>query len=142
MEVNDDHEDEEGGEQVHHIRQILTIKRLLQRPRLVTPREQQMEKTNNRALKLRSPTRIHRRRGKRLPHDILADIRGDKEGDARADAISLLQHFVEENDNHAGGAELQDQEDDDAPAEIRGTAVDAGGDVDDGLTECQNQGEY
>jgi hypothetical protein len=142
LKVNNDHEDEEGGKQVHHIWQILTIKGLLQRPRLVTPSEQQMEKTNYGALKLWTAASVYSGGRKCLPDNILANIRGNKEGDSRADTVALLKHFIEENDNHAGCAELEDQENDDSPTKVRRAAVDSCGNVYNSLTECQNQGKY
>jgi len=139
LEIDDDHEDQESCQQVHHIREILSIKGLLQSPRLVTPSKQQMEETNDCALEFRTTPGINSCWGKSLPDDILTDIGRNKERNARSNSVSLLKHFIEENDNHARSAELKNQKNDDPPPEIRRTAVDARGNVHDSLPERQNQ---
>lgn len=35
----------------------------------------------------------------RLPHDGLADVCGNEEGDPRAQAVPLLQKFIQKQDN-------------------------------------------
>lgn len=35
----------------------------------------------------------------RLPHDSLADVCGNEEGDPRAQAVPLLQKFIQKQDN-------------------------------------------
>ncbi len=42
-----------------------------------------------------------------LPDDALADVGGDEEGDPRAQAIAVLQHFVQADDDDAGKEQLQ-----------------------------------
>ena len=49
-----------------------------------------MEQRNHRALELRAPSRIDRRRRKGLPDDALADVRRDEQRDAGAQAVALL----------------------------------------------------
>jgi len=98
-----------------------------------------MEETNNCALEFRPTPSINSCWGKRLPDNVLADIGRNKEGNPRPNSVSLLKHFIEENDNHARSTELKNQKNDDPPPEIRRTAVDSRGNVHDSLPKRQNQ---
>ena len=64
-----------------------------------------------------SPNPVHGRWGltsasvdgggaERLPHDGLADVCGDEQGDPRAQAIPLLQKFIQKQNNQASHKEL------------------------------------
>lgn len=55
--------------------------------------------------------------GESLPDDGLADVGGDEERDARAQAIAVLQHFVQANNNDAGKQQLHPQQEHSAQAQ-------------------------
>jgi hypothetical protein len=76
-----------------------------------------------------------------LPHDCLADVGGDEERDARAQAVALLQQLVQQEDDEPGHEELDDDEQADAGADVAGVAVHPGEDVDDGLPDGDHHPE-
>lgn len=76
--------------------------------------------------------------GEGVPHDLLGDASGDEEGDAGAKAPAFLDHFVEEDDDEAGGDELSEDEDDLVEAEV---AVGAAEDVGEGFEDGHKDGE-
>lgn len=100
-----------------------------------------MEEGDDGTLELGAAAGVDGGRGEGLPHDGLADVGGDEQRDAAAEAVALLQKLVEQDDNHAGDDELEDQEEDDAGAEVGGRAVEAGEDVDGGGAGGQDEGE-
>ena len=142
MEIDDCDEDGESGDEIHHVWKVLSIKRFFESTRFIAPSEEEMEQTDDCAFEFRSTAGVDGRWGECFPDDILADIGCDEEGDSRSNAVSLLEHLIEEDDDHAGSDELQDQEDDDSPSEVGGTAVYSGCNIHDGLSECQDQCEY
>ncbi|KAJ6440062.1 tRNA isopentenyltransferase [Purpureocillium lavendulum] len=123
LEVDDGDEDEDGGEQVHDVGQVLPVEGLLQGTLLVGPGHEEVEEGDDGALELGAAAGVDGGRGEGLPHDGLAD------------------QLVEQDDNHAGDDELEDEEEDDAGAEVGGRAVEAGEDVDGGGTGGEDEGE-
>ena len=79
LEVDDDQEDGDGGQQLHDVGQVLAIEGLLQGPRLVRAGDEQMEQGDDCPLKL-SPARAADRVGAEgFPDDALADVGGNEE---------------------------------------------------------------
>ena len=81
-------------------------------------------------------------RAERLPDDGLADVGGDEEGDAGAEAVALLQQLVQQEHDQAGHEQLQDDEQADAGADVVGVAVHAGQDVHDRLADRDDHTEH
>ena len=66
---------------------------------LVWPCKEKMEERNDCSFELRPSARVDRCWRKCLPDDRFADIRGNKQRDSAAQAVSLLEQFVKEDDN-------------------------------------------
>jgi hypothetical protein len=77
---------------------------------------------------------------KSFPNDGHANVGGDKEVGARAEAVPFLEEFVEE-DEEEGGDDEMDEEEADSGAEVFGLAVETGEDVDGGLAEGDDECE-
>ena len=95
LEVDDDGEDEHGGQQVGQIGQVLTVEGLLERSHLVVSRRQQVEQGDDGALELGAAARIYRGRTERFPNDCLANVGGNEERDARAKTVAFLEQLVQ-----------------------------------------------
>lgn len=76
-----------------------------------------------------------------LPDDGLANVSSNEERDTGAETVTLLEKFVEENDDKSGDDELDDQQKADASAEVTWLAIKTGKDVDGSLAERDNQRE-
>ena len=46
--------------------------------------------------------------GEGLPDDVLADVGGDEQADAGAEAVAILQELVQADDDDAGEEQLRD----------------------------------
>lgn len=101
-----------------------------------------MEERNDSAFELGSAASVDSGRGEGLPHDGLTNVGGDEQGDAGAKAVPLLKELVEEDDDEGGGNELNDEEEADAGADVRGLAVETGKDIYGGLAEGDDEGKY
>ena len=77
-----------------------------------------MEEGNDGALELCATSRVDCVRAEGLPDDALANVGGDKEGNAGSKPIALLEQLVKADDNDAGEEELEDDEDGVDSAEI------------------------
>ena len=135
LEVNDDREDDDGGDEGHDIREAITVEGFLEGPGLVVPSEEEMEQGDQGTLELGSTAGVDGRGGEGLPDDGFADVGGDEEGDAGTEAVPLLEEFVEEDDDEGGDDELEDQEETDTGTEVGGLAVETCEDVDGSLAE-------
>lgn len=141
LEVDDSGEDEDGGQKVHDVGEVLAVESLLESALLVGPGEEKVEKGDDGTLELGATASVNGGGGESLPHDGLADVGGDEERDTRAEAVSLLEELVEENDDHAGNEELENEEEDDTGAKVGRSAVETGEDVDSGGTGGENEGK-
>lgn len=105
LEVDNDDEDQDGGQEVEDVGQVLAVERLLERANLVGAGDEQVEEGDDRALELGSATVVDRRGGEGLPHDVLADVGRDEQGDSGAESVALLQKLIlhaqkKENNNN------------------------------------------
>ena len=100
-----------------------------------------MEERGDGTFELGSASDVDGGGGKGLPDDALANVGGDEEVDAGAETVALLEELVEEDDDEGGDDELDDEEQADASAEGRGSAVEAGEDVDGSLAEGDDKCE-
>jgi hypothetical protein len=139
LEVDDGGKDGDRGDEVHDVGQAIAVEGLLEGARLVVPGEEEVEEGDDGALELWSTARVDRRRRKGLPDDRLANVGGDEERNARAEAIASLEELIEEDDEKGGDDELDDEQEADAIAEVLGLAVETAEDVDEGLTKGDEQ---
>ena len=94
MEVDDNEEDDHGGKEVPEVGEVLAVEGLLKRTHLVVASDEHVEERNDSALELRAEARVDGGGAEGLPHDRLADVGGNEEGDARAKPVALLQELV------------------------------------------------
>ena len=97
-----------------------------------------MEEGNESTLEFRSTAGVDGSGGERLPDDGLANVGSDEERDTGTETVTLLEKFVEENDNESGDDELDDQQKADTSAEVTWLAIKTGKDVDGSLTKRDN----
>ena len=142
LEVDDDGKDEDGGQQVHEVGQVLAVEGLAQGAHLVLARGQQVEQGDDGALELGAAARVDRRRTERLPHDRLANVGGDEERNARAEAVALLQQLVQQQHDQAGDEQLDHDQQAHSAADLRRVAVHARHHVHDGLADRDHHAEH
>ena len=141
LEIDDDKEDEERGEQVHDVGETVTEERLLEGAALVVPSEEEVEEGDEGTFELGTAAGVDGGRGEGLPDDALADVGSDEERDTGAETVALLEELIEENDNQTGDDELEDEQETDTGAKILGLSVETGENVDGGLTERDDEGK-
>jgi len=141
LEVNDYKDDDHSGEEVRKIRRILSVESILKRVELVALGQQEVEKSNDCALKLGALLGSDGDGGEAAPENVLADIRGDEERYARAETVALLEELVEENHDHARGEQLNDNQDGVEGTEVREVTVHAREEISESLTEGDDETE-
>ena len=78
LEVNDDSEDNDSRDEVHNIGKTFPPKSLSEGAALIVPGEEEMEESDESALKLGSSTNVDGGRGKGFPDNGLADVGSDE----------------------------------------------------------------
>jgi len=106
LEVDDDPEDDDGSQEVGDIGEALTVEGLTEGADLVAPGGEEVEEGDDGSLELSATTGVNCRGAEGLPHDGLADVGGDEEGDSRSESVALAHDLVDEGDNDAGNEEL------------------------------------
>ena len=97
-----------------------------------------MDQGNDGALELWTSASVDGGGGESLPDNRLANVGCNEERDTASETVALLEQLVEQNDNQGSSEKLDDQEDTDTRAKIRGLAIDTGEDHDACLTEGKN----
>lgn len=141
LQVDDSGEDEESGQEVHDVGQVLTVESLVQSALLVGPGEEEVEESDDGTLELGTTTSVDGGGGEGLPHNRLADVGSDEQRDTAAETVALLEELVKQNNNETSNNELDDQENTDTSTEVTGLAVETSQDVNTGLTEGENDSE-
>lgn len=135
LEVDDSTENDDGGDEVHDVGEVLAVESLLERNSLVGPGEEQVDKGNESTLELRTTASVNGGGRESLPHDRLADVGGNEQRDTAAETVALLEELVEEDNDQTSDHQLNDEENADTSTEVRWLSVETGDDIDDGLTE-------
>lgn len=114
---------------------------MLESSSLVRPRQDQVEQGDDGAFVFRSPTRVdgHRRQG--FPDNAFADVGSNEKADTTSETISLLEDFIEKNDDDAGGNKLKNQNEDDTEAEVVRGAVESREDVNETGADTEDDRE-
>lgn len=94
LEVDDNQEDGDGGQQVGAVGQIVPVESLLQSSHFVPTLHQQLEESNDSSFKLGTLGPRDGVRAECLPNDVLTDVGGNEQRDTRPQTISLLEHLV------------------------------------------------
>lgn len=141
LEVDNSGEDGKGGKEVHDVGEVLSVERLLKSALFVWPCEEEVEERNNGTFELWSTASVDGGWGESLPHNRLANVGSDEEGDTTSETISLLEEFIKENDNHASNNQLKDEKEDNTSAKVGRQAVKTSEHVDGSLTHGQDDGK-
>jgi hypothetical protein len=141
LKVDDGGENDDGGDEVHDVGEATTPESLTKSATLVVPGEEEVEEGNESTLEFWSTTGVDGGGRECLPDDGLANVGSNEERDTGTETVTLLEKFIEENDDESGDDELDDQQKADTSAEVTWLAIKAGKDVDGGLTKRDNQGE-
>lgn len=100
-----------------------------------------MEESNDGTLKFGTTTGVDCGGGEGLPDNRLADVGGNEEGDATSKTVTLLEQFVEKNDNETSDDQLDDQKNADTGTEVAGLTIETSKDVNAGLAKGQDDGK-
>lgn len=88
MEKDNYSKDNNGGQKVGNIGQVLSVKSLSQGSDLVGTSDQQVNQSNQSSLILGSAGSLDSSRRERFPDDSLANVGGNEEGDTRSKTIT------------------------------------------------------
>jgi len=112
LEVDDDQEDEDGGEQVVEVGETLSVESLLEGSDLVGFSDQKVEESNNGSFVLSTVFSDDGNGGEGSPEDVFADVGSNEKRDTRStETPSLAEDFIEHHDNDTGEGELDDDQD-------------------------------
>lgn len=112
LEVDDDQEDEDGGEQVVQVGETLSVESLLEGGDLVGFRDQKVEESNDGSFVLSTSFSDDGNGGEGSPEDVFADVGSNEKRDTRStETPSLAENFIEHHDNDTGEGELDDDQD-------------------------------
>jgi hypothetical protein len=141
LEVDDSSEDKKSSQQVHDVGQVLAVESFTQSTLLVGPGQEQVEESNDGTLKLGTTASVDGSGREGLPHNRLADVGGNEEGDTASKTVPLLEQLIQEDDNQTSDDELNDQQDADTGTKITGLAVETSQHIDTSLAEGEDNGE-
>lgn len=100
-----------------------------------------MEKGNECTLEFWSTAGVDGGRRERFPDDGLANVGSNEERDTGTETVTLLEKFIEENDDESGDDELDDQQKADTSTEVTWLAIKTGKDIDGSLAKGDDQRE-
>ena len=125
LEVDDYQEDEDGGQQTHDVGGVAAVEGLAQCLYLVLAGDEQVEEGDDGAFELHALARGDGGGREGPPDHVFADVGGDEQGDAGAQAVALLQELVEDDHDDACEEQLQDDQDRREGPDVRDVAVHA-----------------
>mmetsp|Transcript_14743 Transcript_14743/g.29865 ORF Transcript_14743/g.29865 Transcript_14743/m.29865 type:complete len:304 (+) Transcript_14743:600-1511(+) len=110
LEVDHDNENEYSGKEVEDVGKILAVERFIKSAHLICTGDEHVEHGNDGSLELSSTASVDGCWGERLPDDVLADIRCNKERNPRSKTVTLSEELVEHKNNHTSEEKLEDNE--------------------------------
>lgn len=135
LEVDNHSEHEEGGHQVHQVREVLAVEGFTESTDLVGAGSKKMEEGDNGSFELSSASGVHGSWGECLPDNSLADVGGDEKRNSRSQSVSLLEELVEKKDDKTGDDKLDNDEKANSGSDFRWLSVESRHNVDDGLSD-------
>jgi hypothetical protein len=111
LEVDDDDEDEYGSQEIGQVGKVLTIESLLERTKLITSGDHQVEECNNSSFEFSSTSSVEGGGTECLPDDGLTNIGCDEERNTRSKTVSFLKQLIKSQDNKTSNEKLYDNED-------------------------------
>ena len=142
LEVDNCGEDNNGGEQVHQVREVSTVESFTESSDFVASGGQQVEEGNYGSLEFSSTSSVHCGRREGLPNNGFADVGGDEEGNTRSKTVSFLEKFIEKKNDDTSNDELEDDQETDASTDFRWVSVHSRSDVNDSLTNSDDHTEH
>lgn len=94
LEVNDNQEDGDRGQQISAVGQVVPVESLLQSSHFVAALHQQLEEGDDSSFKLGTLGSRNGVRAEGFPDNVLTNIGSNEQGDTRPQSISLLEHFI------------------------------------------------
>lgn len=113
LQVHNGQEHEDGGQNLEHIGQVLSVECLQNGSSLVRSGAQKMEQGDHCTIKLGTLTSRGSGWSKSLPHDFFAHVGSSEQGNTRAKPVTLLQQFIQQNHDNASKHQLQNQQQND-----------------------------
>jgi hypothetical protein len=138
LQVDDSSEDEESGQEVHDVGQVLAVECLVQGTLLVGPGQEKVEESDDGTLELGATAGVDGRGGEGLPDNGLANVGGNEQGDTTAQTVALLEELIQQNDNQTSNNKLNNQENTDTGTKVAGLAVETSQDVNASLAEGED----
>merc|ERR1719323_1635359 len=133
LEVYHHTKDENCGKEIHQVGQVLSVESLSQGSNFVLSCCQKMEEGNHCSLKLGSTSSVDSSWRECLPDNGLTNVCGNEEGNTRSKTISLLEQFIQKQNNEASNKQLDDDEETDSGSNIAWISVHSCQNIDDGL---------
>lgn len=142
LEEDDDEEYEDSGEKIDKVWQLRSVEWVLDSLEFVRSKEDGVQESNDRSLVLLSVRGGLGDGGEWLPDNGLTDVDGNEEGDTRvSDTVSLLEEFVQEDDDDSGKGQLDDNQEGVSGSELVEISVDSTPDIGKGLEKSNNQSQ-
>ena len=141
MEVDDDQENNNGGQEVHQVGQVWAVEGLVQSANLVGLGCQKMEKCNDSSLELGTAADVDSGWWECLPDDGFADVGGNEKRDTGAETVALGKKLVQQENNQTGDEELNDNQAADSSSHLRRITVHSSQNVDNSLAKSHDHTE-
>ena len=141
LEVHDHEEHDHGGEEISDVGKTRTVESIAESADLVLAGDQAVEKSDDGTLEFLAATVVDGGGGEGSPHNRLADVGGNEQTDAGADAVTLLEELVQEEHDDTGGGELEHQEEAGEHTELTSRTVHTRDDIHEGSGNGENDAE-
>jgi len=141
LEVDHGDEDQNGGEKVGDVGEILAVEGFLECAHLIGTCDEKVEKSDNGSFEFSTTTSVDGSGGEGLPDNTLTDVGGNEQRNARTKTVTLLEELVEHDNNHTSERKLEDDKDGISGAKVLDFAVHARDSVCNGLTNSDQDAE-
>ena len=111
LEVDDDEEHDDGGHQVEEVGRGGSVEGLVQSGDFVGSGQEHVHGGHDGTFVLNISGLVgDGEGGEGLPHDVLADVHSDEQGNSGTDSVSFLENFVQKKHDDTGDYELDDNQ--------------------------------
>ena len=141
LEVDDDEEDDDGSKEVGDVGKTRAVEGIAESTDLVLTGNEAVEQGDDGTFEFLTTTVIDSGGREGSPHDRLADVGGDEQANTRTNTITLLQEFVQQENDDAGSRQLNDEKTAGEGTEFAGRTVHTRDDVDEGSGEGEDDAE-
>ena len=123
LEVDNNEEDNNSGEEVDNIRETRTVESITEGTDLILTGDQAVEQGDDGTFEFLTTTIIEGGGGEGSPHNRFTDVGSNEQADTRTNTVSLLEEFVQEENNNTGSRQLDNEEDASEHTEFASRAV-------------------